>query len=59
MSPKLAGLSVFAGLLVLMGGCTFIAAWSNFDSEVRLRKAIVAKSNSNEAVLDTMVNGYG
>jgi hypothetical protein len=38
-----------------MGGCTFIAGWSNFDSEVRLRKAIVAKSNSNEAVLDTMV----
>lgn len=54
MNPKLAILAVFAGLVVLMGGCTFIAGWSKYDSEVRLRKFIQAKSNTNEAVFDTM-----
>jgi hypothetical protein len=37
-----------------MGGCTFISGWSTYDSEVRLRNEILAKSNSNEAVFDTM-----
>jgi hypothetical protein len=54
MSTKVAGLSVFAGLSVLVAICVFVAGWHNFDSEVRLRKEIVANSNTNEAAFDTM-----
>ncbi len=54
MSPRNAFILVCVGLLVLMGGCTFISGWSTYDTEVRLRNEILAKSNSNEAVLDTM-----
>lgn len=51
---KLAIWGTLAGLILLMGGCTFIAGWSNYDKEVRLRKEITANSNTNEAAFDTM-----
>jgi hypothetical protein len=50
----LIAVAVFLGFALLMGGCTFIAGWHNYDREVWLRNAILAKSNSNEAQLDTM-----
>ena len=54
MSRPMAFFLVFCGLLLLMGGCTFISGWSNYDKEVHLRKGIQGKSNSNEASFDTM-----
>jgi len=55
MNRSLMFLGVLGALLLFVSGCVFVAGWSTYDREVRLRKEIVAKSNSNEAVLDTMV----
>ena len=55
MKPLMIGCAVIAVGMLLCGGCTAMYGLSTVNREVSLRNQVQAKSQSNQASLDTMV----